>query len=430
MRSAFLTMTRHGFRQRTLLPLWFAALLSLTVSIQAEEAKYESRTWTDRQGNQLTATFVDAKNGEVQFKDDAGEIQKFKLADFSVPDQKYLRELAAYRRKLAAGEKPELPPDPARASLDIQPRQTITEPVPDTLPFRKPLLDFPIRTWTDAAGKKVQGKLVTAYNDKVVIDVKGNVFDLAITRLSPDDQHYVAVQLKGLQRDDLVNVLAKAAASTQQQPAGVPVPVPTAVATNDPTPAATLGTDDIRARLEQLKAQRQGNPDTGTQVATATPPAQPLSNDDIKARLAQIRQQKGEPEPQFVPASIPPSSVPPMNSGPLMPPGLTPQQAIDYQKAQMERHLQETQDRLRRMYPPSKAAPPVQTQVMVKKCSKCGRVVPDSTTVGDSCPGCGIKFNYDETDVSGSIGYRIGQGLGVILIISLVVLVIKKLAGG
>jgi hypothetical protein len=267
--------------------MWFAAFLLLAAQIHAQEAKFESRTWTDRKGNQLTATFVDAKNGEVQFKSDAGAIQKFKLADFAEPDQKYLRDLSVYRRKVAAGEKPELPADPAKASLNIQPLQTITDPVPDMAPYRKPLLDFPIRMWTDSTGKKVQGKFVTAYNDKVVVDVKGNVFDLAITRLSPDDQQYVSVQLKGLQRDDLANVLAKAANPGQNQ-TGVPgaAAPPAEVAANTP-PALPpqMETNDIRARLEKLKALREGNPDNGTQVATTTSAAQPLSTDEIKQRL-------------------------------------------------------------------------------------------------------------------------------------------------
>lgn len=333
MRSAFLTMTRHGFPRAQLL-FGFAALLMLSAASHAEEARFESRTWTDKKGNQLTSTFVEAKNGEVQLKSDAGDIQKFKLADFAEPDQKYLRDLSVYRRKLAAGEQPQQPADPARASLEIQPRQTITDPVPDMAPYRKPLLEFPIRIWTDSTGKKVQGKLVTAYNDKIVIDVKGNVFDLAVTRLSPDDQQYVTVQLKGLQRDDLANVLAKAATAGQQQPGAAPPP-PTVAANTPPT---TLGTDDIRARLEQLKAQRGGNPDAGTQVAANTPPPQALSTDDIKARLAKLRQQRGEPEPQFTPAASSPAddAMARMNAQ-----AQAAQERMQQQQAEMERRQQE-----------------------------------------------------------------------------------------
>jgi len=293
-------------------------VLLLSAASHAAESEFASRTWTDRKGNQLTSTFVDAKNGEVLLKNDAGEVQKFKLADFSEPDQKYLRDLAAYRRKLAAGEKAQLPADPALVSLDIQPRQTLTEPAPDMQPSRKPLLEFPIRVWTDVTGKKVQGKLVTAYNDKIVIDVKGNAFDLPVTRLSPDDQAYVAVQLKGLQRDDLVTILAKAA--TPEQGAAdaastpTPTPEPTTVATNNPAATAPSNTDDIHARLAQLRAQAQGDLPAEPPVAAKTPPAEPPSNDDIKARLAQIRQEKSEPEPENLPAT--PSETPPVYTPP------------------------------------------------------------------------------------------------------------------
>jgi hypothetical protein len=411
-------MTHYVFQRQTFLPLWFAVCLSVVAQIQAAESVFESRTWTDRLGNQLTATFVDAKNGEAQFKNDAGEPQKFKLADFSEPDQKYLRELAAYNRKKAAGEKPELPVDPAKASLDVQPRQTITEPVADMPPYRRTLFEFPVRIWTDDTGKKIQAKLVTAYNDKVVIDVKGTVYDLLIHRISPEDQQYVATQLKGLQRSDLVNVLAKAVIARQRQPDGSPAvplparPMPVTVASNNPPPTGSLGTDDIRARLEQLRAQRSGNPDTAPQVATA-----PLNDVDIRSRLAAIRQQKGEPEPEFIPAPTSPS-----------PASYTPSTMLQEQHERMERMHQESLARMHRP-PTGTVAPPMTTQVMVKKCGNCGRVVPDSTSIGDSCPGCGVHFSYDETNIAGSIGYRVGQGLGVLVIVGLVIAGFRKLFG-
>jgi predicted RNA-binding Zn-ribbon protein involved in translation (DUF1610 family) len=295
---------------------------------------------------------------------------------------------------LTAGEKPTLPADPALASFDIQPRQTITEPVPDMPPYRKALIELPVRMWTDSTGKKVQGKLVTAYNDKIVIDVKGNVFDLPVTRLSPDDQQYVAVQLKGLQRDDLVNVLAKAATAAQQQPEGAPVPAPapapTTVTADSSAPAAPLSTDDIRARLEQLKAQREGNTDPATQVAANTP-AQPLSNDDIKARLAQIRQEKGEPEPEFIPAA--PTHTPPAYTPPTPVTG----------------HYEE----------PAPSGPMFR---MGKQCMSCRKEVPGHLTAGDKCPHCGVFFGRDMTTgktakdpwSAKSIGGLITLGIAVI----------------
>lgn len=428
MLFAFLQLQHSDFTaqfRKTLLWLLILALLICPRTAQAAD-EFESRTWTDKKGNQLTSAFVDAKNGEVQLKKDTGDILKFKLSDFSEPDQKYLRDLANYRRKQTAGEKPELPTDPAEASLAIQPRQlSAVEPVPNSQPFRKPLMEFPIRTWRDDKGSVVQGKLVTAYNDKVVLDVKGTVFDLHFTKLSPDDQQYISIQLKGLQRNDLVSDLAKAAAAGQQP--GTTPAAPTAVAAN--TPEATL--DQLRQRIEQINAQKQANnPNAGPQAAANTPPAQPLGTDDIKARLAAIRKQKGEPEPEVIPATVPANIPPPPQSpAPLVPQGMTQQQAMAHQQAEMERKILETGARTRRTTSGSVAHPSGQTQVMVKKCSKCGHVVPDSTGIGDACPGCGVHFNYDETNVAGSIGYRIGQGLGVLIIASLVIGGIKKLTG-
>ena len=273
------------------------ALLACSSLVQAA-AEFEARTWTDRLGRQLTSTFVDAKNGEAQLKNDAGEVVKFKLADFSEPDQKYLRDLAIYRRKITAGEKAELPADPAKACLEIQPRSEYPGLITQAPPVRKPLFEFPIRPWTDTAGKKIQGKLVTAYGDKVVIDVKGAMFDLPITRLSGDDQQYISIQLKGLQRDDLVGDLAKATKPAKQPNA---TPEPAAVAANTPaTPPAgqpaTPAADDIQARLAQLKSQLQSNnPTPAPSTVTNNPPAPPSETNDINARLAKLREQAGAP---------------------------------------------------------------------------------------------------------------------------------------
>jgi predicted RNA-binding Zn-ribbon protein involved in translation (DUF1610 family) len=408
MKTALL-LTRYLFASSATLILGIAAVLFHESVSLAEEAKFEARTWTDKKGNQLTSTFHEAKNGEVQLKNDAGEVQKFKLADFSEPDQKYLRDLAVYRRKLAAGENPPLPVDPALASLDIQPRQTISEPVPDMPPFRKPLMEFPIRVWTDATGKKVQGKFVTAYNDKIVLDVKGNAFDLPITRLSSEDQEYVAVQLRGLQRDDLFHVLAKAATKTQQPPNGEPAPAaapaPNTVAAETPPAAVPLSTDDIRARLEQLKAQRGGNTDSGTQVAANTPSAQPLSNDDIKARLAQIRQEKGIPEPEFIPAA--PIETPPAYT----PPTYTPPTPVTGYAAE----------------------PSGPMFRMGKQCMSCRKEVPGHLTAGDKCPHCGVFFGHDMTNGKKSSApfsaYGAGQIAGYIFLGISVLAGLGKLIG-
>ncbi len=383
------------------------ALLVCPSMIRAAE-EFESRTWTDRLGRQLTSTFVDAKNGEAQLKNSEGEIVKFKLADFSEPDQKYLRDLANYRRKLAAGEKVELPADPAKASLEIQPRSEYPGLITQPPAVLKPLFDFPIRAWTDTTGKKIQGKLVTAYSDKVVIDVKGKLFDLPVTRLSGDDQQYISTQLRGLQRDDLVADLAKAA-NAGQQPNGAPAatPAPAAVAANTPAPGptATPAADNIEDRLAQLKSQLQGNnPETANQAAPNNPPAQPT--EDINTRLAQLRQQLGDSSRGET--SSGPSPAPPIESA-----RSRADQIMQEHQARMEQQRQEAEERrnqiaaenqarqeqlARNMPRHSSSSSGNSSQVLTKQCGKCGRALPGNVTAGDKCPGCGITFDYDETN--------------------------------
>ncbi len=223
--------------------------------------------------------------------------------------------------------------------------------------------------------EKVQGKLVTAYNDKIVIDVKGNSFDLPVTRLSPDDQAYVAVQLKGLQRDDLVTVLAKAATPEQgaADAASTPTatPEPTTVATNNPAATAPSSADDIHARLAQLRAQAQGDLPAEPPVAANTPPAEPRSNDDIQARLAQIRQEKGDPEQENVPAA--PIETPPLYTQPVYTPP-TPETGYASE--------------------PTPSGPMFR---MGKQCMSCRKEVPGHLTAGDKCPHCGVFFGKDMT---------------------------------
>lgn len=372
------------------------ALLVCPSMIRAAE-EFESRTWTDRKGGQMIATFVDAKNGEAQLKNAEGQVVKFKLADFSEPDQKYLRDLSIYRRKQAAGEKAELPKDPALTSLEIQPSTDSADAAANAAPLRKPLFDFPLRIWTDTTGKKIQAKLITAYSDKIVLDVKGNMFDLPVTRLSNEDQEYLSIQLRGLQREDLVRDLTKASTPGQQPN---PATTPPAVASNAPAPAATPAADDIQARLAQLKSQLQGNnPEPANQAAPNNPPAQP--SEDINARLAKLREQLGDSSRGET--SSGPSPAPPIESA-----RARADQIMQEHQARMEQQRQEAEERRIQMEAEAAAqrenlasqmqesAPP--SQLFTKQCGKCGRALPDKITAGDKCPGCGITFDYDETN--------------------------------
>jgi hypothetical protein len=232
--------------------------------------------------------------------------------------------------------------------------------------------------------------------------VKGGIYDLFMVKLSPEDQQYVTVQLKGLQRDDLVNVLNVAVLAGQQQQPGAPTPPPATVAANIPPPAAPLGNDDLKNRLAQLNAMRGGNPDT------ETPPAKPLGNDDLRNRIAQLEQQKG--------AGVP--------TGPSR-----AEQIAQEQQARMEQQRQETEARMNQAAAEAQAqaqaqrqqiaeqSVPVYTPRLTKKCGKCGRALPDTLTAGDRCPGCGITFEYDETNGKRSKASTFGIIGGIVVVV-------------
>ena len=63
-----------------------------------------------------------------------------------------------------------------------------------------------------------------------------------------------------------------------------------------------------------------------------------------------------------------------------------------------------------------------------KQCENCGKVLPASTTAGDSCPGCGVYFSVDRTTgkrASGGGGMSRFAFRGIAV---LVVLAIKAVA--
>jgi hypothetical protein len=64
-----------------------------------------------------------------------------------------------------------------------------------------------------------------------------------------------------------------------------------------------------------------------------------------------------------------------------------------------------------------------------KACSNCNKEVPSHIGVGDSCPHCGVEFDYDETtgEKSSSSSFRV-RGRSIKGIIVLVVLVLSGLA--
>ncbi|MGC4004556.1 MAG: hypothetical protein QM811_16105 [Pirellulales bacterium] len=407
----------------------FATLLCVsTIGYAADE--FLPRSWTDRKGNQATATFVDAKNGQVELKTPDGKITKFKLSDFADVEQKYLRDLATYKRKLAAGEKPTVPADPILASLDTQPLQIAD--APSAGPARKPLSDLPIRIWTDTSGRKIQAKFMTAYDDKVVVDLKGNPTDLRYSVLSPDDQEYVRVQLSALNRSDLIVAL-----TPPPKPQGVPENGVAAVV--PPVNATDAAMADLRRRRE---AAANGPQPMGEQMASVTPPATPApipatpapapavapSTPTIDPALAEARRKRYEEQRAMAADSAAKAaavSAPPPKPAPTMPavaPSIPAYEPPAYTPPT----------------PPSFPSMPTFETQYVQICEGCKNEVPNSLKAGDSCPHCGVFFERDTKGgraTAPSSFSLSGRGMGKLIyfgiagIVGVVGFIIRKLNG-
>jgi hypothetical protein len=72
---------------------------------------------------------------------------------------------------------------------------------------------------------------------------------------------------------------------------------------------------------------------------------------------------------------------------------------------------------------------PQMVEVLEKKCSHCGKVVPNNMGAGDKCPHCGVFFSY-ETDQTGKVVKRApigtyfsygGIGTLIAVVVSLIV---------
>ena len=70
----------------------FLVIILLTSFLPAVEKRQESRTWTDRTGRELDATFLGASDGMIEIKRSSdGQVFKLPLKNFSDLDQDYVR---------------------------------------------------------------------------------------------------------------------------------------------------------------------------------------------------------------------------------------------------------------------------------------------------------------------------------------------------
>lgn len=140
------------------------------------------------------------------------------------------------------------------------------------------------------------------------------------------------------------------------------------------------------------------------------------------------------PEGTTPPSSIPPATPnynqpptqpPVMNTTPMQPPGMN-MPPVQTPNMNMPQHQMPTMPASN--FDPTANMPTAPMYQEVKICSSCNKELPSHLTAGDSCPHCGVHFDYDETNGKRSSPGMIGSIVGgIVALIAIGVRIVRAL---
>ncbi len=314
------------------------------------------------------------------------------------------------------------------------------------------------RTWTDAAGNKVNGDFVRIYNGVVVLKVGTRVIQVPFYGLSREDQNYLRDKLTAEGKRSLVpppmedqSPAGGAPPVVQPQvpepPSAVPVPgVPPAgsVAPAPPPPPPPPSPPPASRLPDVIQPQSVPNT-TGYLPVSPRPPGAPVPVITSQPQPATQPPSASSPPRSGEPAAEPPSGSSPSpatygsppsratNSTPSTPTyGTNPTPSVGTSSMPSVGTNPTPSDGTSA---PSPYSTSTDSDSWVKVCGQCGQQVPSNLTAGDRCPHCGTYFNYDQTNGrrssggSGRIPIRFLVYIGVAVAAGLVEL-IRRLSGG
>lgn len=400
-----------------------------------------ARTWTNREGKEIVADFVDATDEKVTLKKSDGKVVTFKLELLSEDDQNFIRGILA--RRVGRGssgssdepdspfESVESPAKPARRDSKSPDLKSIVEPkstekveglgtmrdVDETKKKLKP----ENREWNDAFGNKSSGKFIRIVGNNVLVLRSGRQVPLDYWQLSDDDKDY----LKELaEANGWSHLIPKINPAEQRNNA------PGSNLAGGPAvgPATGMGPSSMP------RMSPPGSfPGPASQPATSLPPSIPpgASNpEDLAKRLRELENINRSTPTYTPPSSVaagspaysspggtsytpPPSSTagygagPGPSSSPSPGPSSTPG---TFNSPAMTSSLPSSSMPSPYSMPgPSMPGPVSMPNIpdptanlpsftMEKQCENCGKVLPASFTAGDTCPGCGVYFSHDDTN--------------------------------
>jgi hypothetical protein len=316
-----------------------------------------ARTWTDTEGHSVVGEFDRVLKGRVLINVGDRTIQ-VPFGHLISEDQDFVRD-----QLKAHGLQDQVPAKKKTADADTttEAESSAKEPAAEA-----PAKLGPTRTWTDVQGRKIQARFIGIDGGNVRLQFKGKNTSYPFDKFSLADQQYV--------RGEMV-----ARGDGDKAPAGAPPPnaqpvrnAPAQYADAAPLPVFPGG------------------------GSTANPqPAMPAA-----PRLPEIESSTFAAPPQQAPGQ-----PPPMRPAPFTPPA--PPQFAQSPPPSFAPNLPGNQQT---------TAP-----VMIKKCTKCGAVVPNNLTAGDCCPTCGAYFEYDDTNGQRKTNhwgyYATPSGIGAIVVV-------------
>lgn len=398
-----------------------------------------ARTWTNKEGKEIVADFVDATQEKVTLKKSDGKIVTFKLELLSEEDQRFIRGILARRvgKTTAPSEEADNPfqsvPSSTKPATDLRgavESKGSDEKVEGLGTMRdvnesKKKMKPENREWTDAFGNKSSGKFIRLQGNNVLVLRSNKQVALDYWQLSDADKDYLKElgEANGWsqlipkfnpaeQRNSGANVAGNAAGSgptpgisngPSSPPAGAFAGAAGAGNSSPPGGVSSPRIGDpqeLARRLRELeeKAKAAASYSPAPSSATASGPAFPSPGGTSYS-----------PPPSASASYSPPPSA---SASYSPPPGVSsgPTPGASYSPPSMGSSAMPSSTIPGSSMPgssmPGSSIPSIPDPTFgmpsmslgEKECGSCGKVLPASFTAGDSCPSCGVYFSHDDTN--------------------------------
>lgn len=351
----------------------------IAVVVLAASPAALARTWTDDRGNKISAKFVRVHGGNVVLTR-AGRVITVPFSNFSPADQDYIRS------QLEANGQGSLVPPAARrgASSDGQPHglrrvgpaamDEDDDATSSADPEETTAGSGVTRTWTDIRGRTMEAELVGVSGHTVVLRKDGRRVTYPLAGFSPADQEYIGAQ----QGSGGIGP-----GSMPEMPGFDPADI-------SGEPAEASSGDYGHEPDEEMDMSEV---DAEPSHEYGRPPDEDHESEEDYGSTPEYAGSASGPHG-------PPEDHGQGSSGPPMPRGRA------------------TTD-----IPPPTGYATSPSKWMEEEeyaeCGSCGREVPANLGAGDTCPHCGVKWDYEETadgrtvDASGNEVSGSCEGLGI-----------------